>query len=95
MSSFVAEINSLEKELKRIGTLSKQLKLQKKTAEGNLYNYMCSLGIETYENYSLAKLKPKEKKKRMSRKEKRNNFIQLMTEIGAPDPYSLWNELNK
>lgn len=91
-SSYVREIKSIKEELKRTAERTKLLKKQQKTTEGHLYNYMVKHHIEEFEGIKAAKIAPKPVVKRRSKAQKRAEGVQLLFQIGVPDPETTYEE---
>lgn len=87
---YVREIRSIKEELKRISERAKQLKLQQKTTEDHLYNYMVKHRMEEFEGIKVGKIAPKLKAQRRSKAQKRAEGVQLLYQIGVPDPENLY-----
>lgn len=94
-TSYINEIESVSKEIKRLSSSLKKLRLQKARAEENLANVMEKEGIDQIGKIKLEKIKPKEKLKRKSKKEKKQEAITLFYQIGVPDPEGFYQEFEK
>ena len=96
-SSYINEINSLDKEIKRLNDRLKQLRMQRKNASNNLYNYMNSHNIDSVgygkDSISIKTVEPKTRKKIKPKKERKNETINLCREIGIPNPLEFFEKL--
>ena len=90
--AYVQEIDSLTAEIKRLNTHVKNLREQRKVAQGHLYNYMESHSLEKYRNHTIASVRPRPKKPRKPESQKKQDAIELFREAGIPDPESFFTE---
>lgn len=103
-NSYLHEINILDAEIKRLNLITKNLRLQKKRQLAGLYQYMKSHNIEkvgegknaitlkkcesaTSQSQTRPKLKPK--------KVRRMDELNLLKEVGIPDPVNFYAKLEK
>ena len=91
--AYIREINSLSQALSRINAQAKSLRQKKRLAESRLYTWMVNHGKDDYKNYKAAKLAPKQKAPRKKEKEKAEDAIRLLTEMGLPDPEDAWQRI--
>jgi hypothetical protein len=85
------EIKSLDAEISRLATQTKNLKQQKKRAEERLLDYLKRNHLESYSGYRKADLEKKFLvKKYIKEKEKKENAFRLFRETGIPDPEDFW-----
>ena len=91
--SYIREIKSLRKEIKRLNGSLKVLRDQKTVVEGHLYRYMKKNGIEKIDGITINSIKPREERlPRKKKSEKKRDAIELFQEIGVSDPEQLWLE---
>jgi len=91
MTSYINEIKSIDKEIKRLSIHTSNLKKRKKEVEQNLHNYMKSHNINELEGVKISKLDTK-KAPRKKPSEKKRDALALFREVGIPNPDEFWNE---
>lgn len=91
-SGYVREIKSMKDEIKRTNERMKALRLQLKTTQTHLYNYMVAHNLEEFENIKAAKIKPVAKPKQKTKAQKRQEGVELFYTIGVPDPETLYEQ---
>lgn len=89
MTSYINEIKSIDKELKRISVHTSNLRIRKKEIEQNLYNYMKDHNINELEGVKITKLCSKKIRKKPS--EKKRDALALFREVGIPNPDEFWD----
>lgn len=87
---YVNEIESLNKEIKRLNAHLKSLREQRKTAQTHLYEYMVAHNLEKYNNITLKSVTPRQRKQRKPEKKKKEDAINLFRDIGVNDPEDFW-----
>jgi len=95
MSSYVREIASIDRELKRLRAHIKELTQQRAKAQEHLYAHMTRNRLEEVEGIRVEKVTPKVKVQRKSAKEKKQAALQLFMEVGINDPDTFWEDLQK
>ena len=91
--AYIKEIESINRELKRLGDLSKRLREQKKLAQHRLYNYMERRGMCEYGGIKRSSIAPKPSLKRKTQREKMESAMDLFRREGVVDPRALWERL--
>lgn len=94
-STYVKTLKSCEDAIKRTNEHLKSLRAQHKTTQERLYKYMNSHNLTEFEGIKIQKIKPKEKTPRKKESEKKNDAIQLFSEIGAENPEELWKRVKE
>lgn len=90
-TSYVKEIESLKKEIKRLNSHLKSLRQQRKQSEKHLYNYMVANNLESYEGITAKSIKPKAiQRKPLS--QKKSDAIKLFRDSGIEDAEKFWDE---
>jgi len=89
---YVSEIESLNKEIKRLNARLKALREQRKKAQGHLYKYMEKNNMEKCGSITIKSVTPRQRKPRKPAKNKKADAINLFREIGVPDPIGFWAE---
>lgn len=96
-STYINELTSLDKEIKRLSDRLKELRLQRKRTSGNLYNYMVRNNLDTVGHdktaISIKTIEPKDRKKTKPKKARRNDTINLCREVGIPNPTAFFEQL--
>lgn len=95
MTSYVSQIESISKELKRMNTEAKKLREKKKNTEAKLYEYMVKKNLLELGGIKLKKLEPKPKVKRLKKKEKDRMTVDAFRKIGVPDPEGLLKQIRQ
>lgn len=90
---YVYEIQSIDKELKRLNQHIRNLREQKKRAETDLYNYMDRHNIEQVEGIKIQKIRPKERKKVKPKKQREQDAINHLRRMGFSFPEKFYKEL--
>lgn len=95
--SYVRELTSLDKEIKRQNKNIAKLKQQKAKVRGNLCTVMKNKGMESITvgdvTIKLSSLQPQKRTKTME--EKKWEAIKLFSEKGIDEPEELWDELRE
>lgn len=94
-NGYIAEINSISVELKRLELKTKQLREQKRVAQGRLYDYMYQNDLKEYGGITAKSIAPKPKKNTKTKEEKKDDAIALLRENGIPNPDSFYEEFLK
>jgi len=89
--SYTNEIKSLDAEIKRLNDHIKRLRLQRKTANENLYKYMIRHNLQKIgdgkQAITLSKCAPPKPRTRVKpKRERHEQAIELFREVGIPDP---------
>lgn len=92
MSCYKNEIDSLDKEIKRMNAHLKKLREQKREAQRHLCDYMERHQLEKFDNITLKSIQPKERRKAKPKSQRKQEAIDLFYQIGIPDPQGFWNE---
>ncbi len=92
---YIKELNSLKAEIKRLNDEMKKLRIEKKSTERRLYEWMKIYGHTTYENYRLELVKPKTNIPRKKKNDKIRDALVLFRNIGIPDPEEFYEEFKK
>lgn len=95
MSSYVTQIESINKELKRISVESKKLREKKKMVEYKLFQYMEKRNIDQVDGIKKKKVEPKEKVVRPKKKEKEQATRELFWKMGVQDPDLILEKLKE
>lgn len=90
--SYTITINRITNEIKKLNTILKDLRSQKKLTEERLYKWMKRNGVKEYEGFKRDKYSPKIKPKRKPKKECMKDSIQMFRNIGIPDPEGFYKE---
>jgi hypothetical protein len=98
--SYVREINSIDRELKRINAHAKSLRAQKTSAMVGLHHYMVNHNLEkvgTGKNTITLKkceshLPNRPKRNAKPKAQKKADAIMLFREVGIPDPDTFYHE---
>ena len=93
--AYVHEIQSIEKEERRLRFRAKKLREQKRKAQNHLYQYMESQEIEAYKGITKRSVQPRVRRPRKKIKDKKRDALALFRTTGIPDPESFWNEFQK
>jgi len=100
-NAYAGEYVRVTEEIQRLQARIKELRLQQRTSQKQLYDYMIRTGRQkitvtttTTHNLTPAKLKMGGGKQRIKPKEKKEKAIRLLMESGVPDPNGLWKEIN-
>jgi len=88
--SYIQEMDSIAKELKRMNNRAKILREQKKAAQLRLYNYMKSNKIDRYGDITIQSITPKPKKTRKPKSQQKEEAIVLFSQAGARNPEELY-----
>lgn len=96
--SYLREINSIDAEIKRLNSVIKALRVQKRKAQDNLYFYMSRHKLESIsdKNKSISIEKfapPKPRVKSKPKKERKVEAIELFREAGIPNPEEFFEQL--
>jgi len=95
--SYVNEINSIEKEIKRLTDRLKQLRMQKKIANEKLCSYMSKYNLESIgdgkNTIYYNKIQPKSRKKTKPKKDRKEESVKLFRDMGIPDPLGFFDQL--
>jgi len=92
-SGYSYEIKSIQNEIKRLNSHIKNLREQKRKSEEHLYKYMKNRNLEEFEGIKIKNIEPKPKKKRLTKKQKKMEYISCFQQEGINDPEGLWNKL--
>lgn len=82
----IEQIRKLNDESKRISARLKQLREEKKKHERHVFGYMTRMGLQEYKGIKKARIEPKVKAKRTTKKVKEARAYELCLRTGIPDP---------
>lgn len=89
--SYVREIESLDKEIKRLNAVLKGLREQKKRRQSDLYEYMVANNKDKVGKITKKRIEPKEAKPpRKQACQKKAEAIVLFEQAGIPNPQDFW-----
>jgi hypothetical protein len=100
-SSYVYEIEKIDRELKRINAHAKNLRTQRNRSMAGLYNYMKSNNLEQVGSgkniITIKKCAPKEKKisKLKPKAQRRAEALELFSDAGIPNPEQFYEDLER
>lgn len=92
MDSLIRQMHDIDNQLSKLNSRSRELRQKKQQARARLQTLMEKRGIEEYKGYRVTTLQPKSRP-RKKQAEKKRDAIALFTQIGAPDPNGLWDQL--
>lgn len=92
-SGYVAEIKSIDGELKNLARRSKLLRDQKRIAQNRLYDHMRHNGLDEFEGIKKKSIAPKPKKESKTKQEKRDDAVELLRQQGVPYPEEFYDKL--
>jgi len=90
--AYIREIDSVDKELKRMNIKIKQLRAQKKAKQELLYKYMVKNKIEKYKNKTISSVRPKECTHRKTEAQKKEESIKIFRDAGIENPEEFYLE---
>lgn len=93
-NAYIKEIDSLTFEIKRLNTVLKKLRKQKRAAQTHLYNYMVRNKIEKYGGHTIKSVCPRQSRPRKSKSAKKADAIELFRQVGIVDPEKFFTEFN-
>ena len=97
MSSYISEIVSIDTEIRRLNSVIKQLREQKKVAQGHLHQIMESTGKEemSFNGHKITKKQcapPKPRAKAKPKGQRKNDALELFKNVGIPNPEQFYSE---
>jgi len=93
--AYVNEIQSIEKEERRLRARAKKLREQKKVAQTHLYQYMESRGLERYKSITKKSIQPRTRRPRKKIKDRKRDALDLFRTTGIPDPEKFWQDFQR
>lgn len=90
--SYVREIESLDKEIKRLNAVLKKLRDQRTERKKELYEYMTSHNKEKVGSIGIKKIAPRKPITRKPMKEKKADAMALFERVGIHNPTEFWAE---
>lgn len=90
---YASEIKSIDNTLKWYAKQSKILKSKKVLAQSRLYEYMKKRSLDEIDGINIKKITPKPPSKRRSVKQRKEQALATLREVGVRDPEDVWQKI--
>lgn len=86
-------IEDRNREIKLLTRKTTELKKKKKEDQLRLVEWMKKKGLTEYNGHTITSLEPKKRTPRKKIDEKRREGISILSNVGAPNPELLWEQI--
>ena len=93
-SNYVAEMQNIDEELRRMRARSRQLQVRKKVLAQTLHDFMHRHNYAEFKGVRLKSIAPRPRRRRKPKREKRRDGVTLLRDIGVPDPERFYDQFS-
>jgi ABC-type dipeptide/oligopeptide/nickel transport system ATPase component len=94
-SSYVTTIKRIKEDEKKLRQRVKEKQVERKKYEERLYKYMLHANLEEFSGIKIKSIAPKPKVPRKKKGEKHKAAIDLLSNVGMPDPEAFYKEFTR